>query len=518
MRLPEKSLIVEHFHEPELEFAFGQSSPHPKDGLFLYGPHAKGKKFREIRVGVVGTSQGIAHFRLWSRVLKKGVEVPPPGKTEKQNRLHLANFPGLEQTFGITFEPDEVSALSIDLVEIDRATRVINLNEAVEKVARLYIDRVRKHLRNDEQAVDVWVIVVPEIVHERCRPGSKRTGLPMEVGDFIRRQKAKENLPLLASAGVIDQSSEEIFNDVPDFHRRIKAEFLSIAPTQLLRETTLAPDAFKNKAGYPSRKTQDIATIAWNVGTGLYYKTQPKPPWRLATVRPGVCYIGMVYKSLPHDPEGHACCAAQMFLNEGDGVVFRGANGPWKTGDYEYHLKKDAAKNLLGLVLDTYADMHGGPPKELFLHGQTYFNDEEWNAFCEAAPKKTNVVGVRIRTTGGETKLFRDGDYPVLRGTALLLDEQTAYLWTTGYVPQLDTYIGPETPNPLHISLLRSKFAKPDIRIVLADIMGLTKINYNSCNFNDGLPVTVRFARMVGDVLTMGSAKGQEKQPFKYYV
>jgi hypothetical protein len=34
----------------------------------------------------------------------------------------------------------------------------------------------------------------------------------------------------------------------------------------------------------------------------------------------------MVYKSLANDPDGHACCAAQMFLNEGDGVVFRGAN------------------------------------------------------------------------------------------------------------------------------------------------------------------------------------------------
>src|SRR5665213_1565729 len=56
------------------------------------------------------------------------------------------------------------------------------------------------------------------------------------------------------------------------------------------------------------------------------------------------------------------------------------------------------------------------------------------------------------------------------------------------------------------------------IKTVLNDIMGLTKINYNSCNFNDGLPVTVRFAKMVGEVLTMGSAKGTERQPFKYYV
>jgi hypothetical protein len=89
---------------------------------------------------------------------------------------------------------------------------------------------------------------------------------------------------------------------------------------------------------------------------------------------------------------------------------------------------------------------------------------------------------LRIRSTGGETKLFRDGDYPVLGGTALLLDDQTAYLWTTGYVPQLDTYIGPETPNPLHITVMRSKNATPDICTVLADIMGLTKINYTSAS------------------------------------
>ena len=69
MRFPEKSLQVEHFTEPPLEFAYGQRSAHPKDGLFLYGPHAKGKRTREIRVGVVGTSDGIAHFRTWGRKL-----------------------------------------------------------------------------------------------------------------------------------------------------------------------------------------------------------------------------------------------------------------------------------------------------------------------------------------------------------------------------------------------------------------------------------------------------------------
>lgn len=516
MEFPEKSLRVEHLPEPPLVFAYGQRTAHPKDGLFLYGPHEKAAKTKEIRLGLIGTAGGIGHFRAWAKNIARKVAVPPPGKTEKADRLHLANFPGLEPAFGISFDPDECVGYAIDAKEIDRVTRIVNLHEAVSKTVRLYAEKARRHIKNDERAVDVWILILPEIIFERCRPQAKRTGLPKEVGDFGRKQKARSDLPLLAP--LLVEAGEEIFDDTPDFHRLAKAEFLSIAPTQLLRETTLAPEAFKNNAGYPVRKTQDAATVAWNLTTGLYYKTQPRPPWKLAEVRPRVCYVGLVYKNLPNDPNDHACCAAQMFLNEGDGVVFRGANGPWKTGDYEYHLKRDAAKKLISLVLETYSDNHGGPPKELFVHGQTYFNDEEWKAFEDAAPKETNVVGVRIRATSGEMKLFRDGDYPVLRGDALLLDDRNAYLWTTGYVPQLDTYIGPETPNPLFITVLRSKNEMPDLKSVLVDIMGLTKINYNSCNFNDGLPVTVRFAQMVGDVLTMGAAKDAEKQPFKFYI
>jgi hypothetical protein len=82
----------------------------------------------------------------------------------------------------------------------------------------------------------------------------------------------------------------------------------------------------------------------------------------------------------------------------------------------------------------------------------------------------------------------------------------------------MDTYIGPETPNPLFITVLRSTKALADLRTVLSDIMGLTKINYNACNYSDGLPVTVRFADRVGDILTMGSSRNSEKQPLKFYI
>lgn len=113
-----------------------------------------------------------------------------------------------------------------------------------------------------------------------------------------------------------------MFDDVPDFRRRIKAEFLLIAPPQILRETTLDPYAFLNSAGYPTRKVQDVATIAWNLATGLYYKSQPRPPWRLSDIREGACYIRMVYKKLPKNKDNHVCCAAQMFQRRATELCF----------------------------------------------------------------------------------------------------------------------------------------------------------------------------------------------------
>ncbi|MGH7117948.1 MAG: hypothetical protein ACREFP_02955 [Acetobacteraceae bacterium] len=44
----------------------------------------------------------------------------------------------------------------------------------------------------------------------------------------------------------------------------------------------------------------------------------------------------------------------------------------------------------------------------------------------------------------------------------------------------------------MFVAVPRASGEYPVIEVVLADILGLTKINYNACNFSDGLPVTIR--------------------------
>ena len=57
-----------------------------------------------------------------------------------------------------------------------------------------------------------------------------------------------------------------------------------------------------------------------------------------------------------------------------------------------------------------------------------------------------------------------------------------------------------------------------DIEQVLKDVMGLTKLNYNSCRHSDGWPVTLKFADAVGEVLISGPAISNAPLAFKHYI
>jgi len=103
-----------------------------------------------------------------------------------------------------------------------------------------------------------------------------------------------------------------------------------------------------------------------------------------------------------------------------------------------------------------------------------------------------------------------------LRGTAVVLDDRNAFLWTTGYIPRLETYPGWEVPNPYYVSIQRGE---ADIETVLKDVLGLTKLNFNGCMFADGQPVTLRFADAIGEILTAGHNFTKLKPlPFKFYI
>jgi hypothetical protein len=181
-----------------------------------------------------------------------------------------------------------------------------------------------------------------------------------------------------------------------------------------------------------------------------------------------------------------------------------------------FHLKTNAAYELLSQAIESYKAKHDNlPPDELFIHGKIRFDEPEWNGFLEAAGKHTNVVGVKI-DDADDFRLYREqGSMPIMRGIAWLQDHRSAYLMSRGFTPRLQTYPGKEVPRPLFVEICRGE---APIETVLQDVLALTKLNYNSCRYADGVPVTLKFADAVGEVLVSGPTVPKAPLPFRHYI
>jgi hypothetical protein len=405
----------------------------------------------------------------------------------------------------------------VNEAELHRAVRIDDPHQRVFAAVDTYLKQIQD-AREEDPTPDVWFVIVPDDVYRYCRPRSWVEPNQRIASEYTMSVKYAQQRRLYAPLLPGEDELARPYQYQVDFHNQLKARLLEHRIlTQIVRESTVAPDEYLTSQGTPKRRGMDImaSAIAWTLGTAAFYKAGGRP-WRIAGIRGGVCYVGLAFKLDPKDPDGRSAgCGAQMFLDSGDGIVFRGALGPWfnpTRGDF--HLSRPAARSLAEKVVRAYAEKHGVPPGELFLHGRVRFSEEEWEGFCDGVPQNTKLVGVRIRAVS-DLKLFRNGVMPVLRGLAFVRDDTTAYLWTRGYVPRLQTYPGREVPNPLLVEICRGSAT---LTVVLADIMALTKLNYNSCAFADGMPVTLKFADDVGEILTAGPVELVPPLPFKHYV
>ena len=502
--------VLQTLREPRLLFGLGQAVEDPRDGLTLFGPLDAGRPYG-IRAGVVGTARGIELLRRWVEWAQQPVQNHPP-------KASRPPFPGFEAAFRLPWHAEPVLQLEVAEDELARHLYLDDRHQRIFETVEVFTQRIQKALLEEESKPDIWFVVIPQDVWKYGRPQStvapavrqeahRQFGSVREAKRFVREPSLFEEQNIAAAP----------YGFQEHFRNQLKARLLKDrVATQIVREQVLSNVRGPGNEGFKETDAVLQSAIAWHLGTAAFYKAGGRP-WKAADVRDGVCYLGLVFKQDTSSGDARtSCCAAQMFLDSGDGVVFKGAVGPWyspKTGDY--HLSGEAAYELVSVAIRAYREANRDrAPGELFIHGRVAFDDREWRGFQSAAGADTRVVGVKIRPESG-LKMFRWGANPVLRGTTYLRDARSALLWTRGWIPRLQTYPGRGVPNPLRVDITHGQ---ADLLTVLRDILTLTKLNYNACVFSDGVPITLKFADAVGAVLTAGPIGSVPPLPFMYYI
>jgi len=492
--------------EPRLKFAYGQMAQDPRDGLTLFGPFDKGH-VDNFSVGIIGTKEGIRRTKGWLFRLNKPIYHTSPD-------IAKPFFPGFEEAFHVKMNLNSIPVIEIDEKILYTLYKYDDNYIRVGEIVNLYVEPLEAYINEGEKLPKLWFVIIPDMVYTLCRPKSR---IPKEgsISVGIKDSYSRNNEGFFEDE--LTRKWRELYHYENHFHNQLKIKLLkNRILTQVIKEGTIAYHEYENLSDKKKEQRREFETaIAWNLATSIYYKIGGLP-WKLGDIRKGVCYIGLTFKQdETHADTRYACCAAQMFLDSGDGIVFRGRVGPYYNPDTkEYHLTKESAKELVSKAVESFKKENADRmPKEIFIHGKTFFNDEEWQGFEEAV-SGLKVTGIRIRNEK-IFKLFRSENYPVLRGISYLKNERSAFLWTKGFIPRIQSVLGLETPNPLSIQIVRGH---ANIKDVCADVMSLTKLNYNSCIFCDGNPVTLKFADTIGEILTAGPNPKMEILPFMYYI
>lgn len=461
------------FEEPHLEFGDKHHHPDPRLGLFEAGP-LQIPLGDVVKIAVVGDAKTVEDAKAFFVAAATGFK----GKGEKHPNMH-PDFPGLgnQNPFRCKFEIPEGATAAISQSKIDKIRKEPHHERAVEAAVDEIVQQLQT-LDESSHRPDVAIIALPVSLIERVWNAKVDSKATVEKDD---------------SGG----------SDAPDFRGMLKARAMNLSfPIQIVWE-----DVFDESAKIPrkikenrSRKIQDQAGRTWNLLTTLYYKGSGRIPWRKMPHDGdfAACYIGV---SFYREVGGQQLftSAAQMFDERGRGFILKGKRAQTESrGRHPYMTKVDAYQ-LIADALAAYKKHHKHYPARVIVLKTSQFRAEEadgiFEALDEAGAELRDLVWIHESYS---VKVLRDGNYPVMRGTFVDLGGK-GLLYTNGSIPYYGTYPGMYDPRPL----LLCPYSGSDSTIsqIAAEVLALTKVNWNSTQMNQKLPIPIRAARAVGEVL-----------------
>jgi hypothetical protein len=511
---------TEFVHEPHLVFGGRKEERDPKIGLARYGPFRyddEESPLESIRIGIISNPRGLSLTLDVLDLLKSKIPTH-----HEQNQWLFPDYPGIdkESNFQCSIHTSKIwhSTISDDF-ELNKITSetLTNPNERIAYGVNLFVEKMREISANDDKP-NVVICTLPKIVETYCgiserTRGAKSVKATQAEIDLYEMKKAGQTF--LTDWGVTLENEEEPPEKSYDFRNALKGKIMEFDfPVQILHETTCEHMLNYNKTKKHTK--QDPCSFAWNLSTALFYKANGKP-WRLAKLPSDTCYVGIsFFRDKLHPTQDIQISMAQVFTHTGDGLVLRGTEVNVDEHTKQAYLKKDQAKTLLTRAMTKYAEKAKQNPARVVIHKTSDFSDEEREGFNEAISEIGTLRKdfVTIRADHGGINFMRIGKFPPLRGTIIIIDDENFLLYTGGFTPRIRTYAGHSIPNPLKIKH-RGDSSKKE---VASEILGLTKLNWNTTSFSTFMPITIKFANEVGKILSELPEEKVKKDHYRFFM
>lgn len=526
-------LKIEILPEPKIEFGDHFVCDDPKMGISIGGFFSKTTNSHrsELHYNVIGTNNNIEDLKDWLKKFENKIEAtgeiqkikdvaeivdgeiedyfegiedgtlfPELNRIPKRhshevveseeiifNKKFNPDFPGLNENgcFKCQFVNDEANNGKIKdrfltkILEDTKKKGDVKITEVIDIFYKAYDKAIEKEISK----IDVCFIVIPEDVFKKL--GSVKFG--------------KSYL---------------------NFRRKLKAALIAhpkAIPVQLILESSIKGT---------KKSMQDLSMTAWNFTVANYYKSGCIP-WTLRVEDKETCFIGISFHKLIDQKNNlMRSSIAQAFNFEGKGLIFVGKQFEWNKNETKVsspHLSYGYAKELIENVIKTYQDFNDNKkPSRVVIHKTTDFWDTaKHQTYCEVEGFQDGIRSILgdeveidlVTIKSSKIKLFREiGQYPVPRGTLLEIDDVSGILYTTGYIPYYEMYPGVHMPRALSIDIYDGDST---LRKICNEILALSKMNFNNCNYYDSLPITIRFAKKVGEIIQYFPA--DKTPPNKYF-
>lgn len=293
------------------------------------------------------------------------------------------------------------------------------------------------------------------------------------------------------------ENEEERF----DTHDFVKAYCVQRGiATQFLNQDTLA--------------SNQQCRVWWWLSLALYVKSM-RIPWILDTLDQDTAYVGLGFcMSREKGSAKHIVMGcSHIYSAQGEGLQYRLSKieNPIIRNKNPYMSREDAAR-VAENIQQLFFESRGRVPRRVVLHKLTPFRRDERFGLLDGLTGVDNVdmlevnVDPCLRYVASKYKgngVFEGDGFPVSRGTVVPHGDYKALLWVHGVTEHVSRrgwrYYQGKRRIPAPVCITRH-WGETDLPTLATEILGLSKMNWNSFDMYAQLPATVHSSKHIANI------------------